>query len=63
MLQVLLRINDRRIVVATDTAKRLTIQQESLEWLQEEQRIRPQNFTLYRIGKLHLSTGDKEMHI
>lgn len=60
LLQQLLRINDMRLVKVTDPEEKLSIQKESLGWLLEKQRLRPRAFTLYRIGKQHLSMGNKE---
>lgn len=59
LLQALLRINDQRIGRAGTPGSRLAIQQESLAWLKEKQRLRPRAFTLYRIAKMQLSMGDK----
>jgi tetratricopeptide (TPR) repeat protein len=59
LLQHLLRINDHRIGQAETPALRLAIQQESLAWLGEQQRLRPSAFTTYRIAKMQLSMGDK----
>ncbi|PKN13756.1 MAG: hypothetical protein CVU69_00865 [Deltaproteobacteria bacterium HGW-Deltaproteobacteria-4] len=59
LLQHLLRINDHRIGRAETPELRLAIQQESLAWLEEQQRLRPGAFTNYRIAKMQLSMGDK----
>jgi tetratricopeptide (TPR) repeat protein len=59
LLQHLLRINDHRIARAETPELRLAIQQESLAWLEEQQRLRPGAFTTYRIAKMQLSMGDK----
>lgn len=60
MLQALLRINDQRIGRAATLEDRLVIQRESLAWLQEQQRLRPNAFVLYRTGKMLLAMGDEE---
>lgn len=62
-LQILLRINDQQVAAEPDKEKQLVMQKESLGWLHEQQRIRPQTFTLYRIGKLYMAMGDKEKAI
>ena len=59
VLQALIRANDQRLGKTPDPQAKATIQHQNLEWLLEEQRIRPQTFTLYRIGKQYLSMGDK----
>jgi tetratricopeptide (TPR) repeat protein len=59
LLQHLLRINDQRIGRVKTDELRLAIRQESLGWLKEQQHLRPSAFTLYRIGKMQLSMGDK----
>lgn len=59
LLQHLLRINDYRIGHEGTPASRLAIQQESLAWLGEQQRLRPSAFTTYRIAKMQLAMGDK----
>lgn len=58
LLQALLRVNDRRIGRAETPEERLAIQQESLAWLREQQRVRPGAFVLYRMGKMQLTMGD-----
>ena len=60
MLQALLKVNDLRCGKTTDLAVRLKIQKESLAWLYEEQKIRPQTFTLYRIAKQQLAMGHRK---
>ena len=60
ILQTLLKINIQRLGMVDDPAERSQIQQESLSWLLEQQRIRPDPFTLYRIGKMQLSSGQRE---
>ncbi|MCF6177762.1 MAG: hypothetical protein L3J63_00015 [Geopsychrobacter sp.] len=59
VLQSLLRVNDQRLSKITDPAGRRVLQKESLAWLQEQQRVRPNAFTLYRLAKQHLSMGQK----
>jgi tetratricopeptide (TPR) repeat protein len=59
VLQALLRTNDQRIGSAETPELRLAIQQESLAWLEEQQRLRPSAFTVYRIAKMQLTMGDK----
>lgn len=59
LLQYLLRINDYRIGREDTPELRLAIQQESLVWLEEQQRLRPGAFTIYRIAKMQLSMGNK----
>ncbi|MGK2905858.1 MAG: tetratricopeptide repeat protein [Desulfuromonadales bacterium] len=59
VLQALLRTNDQRIDRVETPDLRLAIQQESLDWLEEQQRLRPNAFTVYRIAKLQLAMGDK----
>lgn len=59
LLQVLIRMNDQRLAITTEPAARSAIQNESLAWLLEKQRLRPQPFTLYRLGKQYLSMGRK----
>ena len=58
LLQAVLKINDQLLVRATDLETRTSIQQESLRWLHEQQRIRPSAFTLYRIGKQQFALGN-----
>jgi tetratricopeptide (TPR) repeat protein len=60
LLQALLRVNDQRIGRAQTPDLRLAIQNESLVWLEEQQRLRPKAFTLYRIAKMQLSMGDRD---
>jgi protein O-mannosyl-transferase len=59
LLHALLRVNDQRIGRAVTSEERLSIQQESLAWLQEQQRLQPSAFVLYRTGKMLLDVGDK----
>jgi tetratricopeptide (TPR) repeat protein len=59
LLQVLLRTNDQRIGLAETSETRLAIEQESLSWLGEQQRLRPSSFTIYRIAKMQLAMGDR----
>jgi len=59
LLQLLLKINDQRIGEAKTLEEKSTIQQESLGWLNEQQKLSPRSFTLYRMGKLLLSMGRK----
>ncbi|MDZ4184576.1 MAG: hypothetical protein U1D97_06310 [Desulfuromonadales bacterium] len=59
VIQHLLRINDHRIGRAETPELRSAIQKESLTWLEEQQRLCPSAFTIYRIGKMQLSMGDK----
>jgi tetratricopeptide (TPR) repeat protein len=58
LLQALLRINDQRIGRAKTLDLRLAIQRESLTWLNEQQSMQPNAFTLYRIAKMQLSMGN-----
>jgi protein O-mannosyl-transferase len=58
VLQYLIRTNDQRLVETFDPLAKTAIQKESLGWLLEQQRIRPQPFTLYRIGKRYLALGE-----
>ena len=60
VLQSLIRTNDQRLGRVSDPSVRAAIQQESLDWLLEEYRMRPEVFTLYRIGKQYLAMGDKD---
>ncbi len=60
ILQTLLKINNKRLGVVDDPAERNQIKQESLSWLLEQQRIRPNSFTLYRIGKMQSSLGNDQ---
>ncbi|MFA5585839.1 MAG: hypothetical protein WDA02_04770 [Saccharofermentanales bacterium] len=60
VLQYLIRTNDQRLGKTDDPAANATIQEESLTWLLEQQRLRPEAFTLYRIGKQHLAMGNEE---
>jgi len=60
LLQSLIRINDWRLGRTDDLAEKKAIQQETLGWLLEEQRIRPLAFTLYRIGKQYLALDNKK---
>lgn len=59
LVQALLRTNDYRIGREETPELRLAIQQESLVWLEEQQRLRPRAFTLYRIAKMQLAMGNK----
>jgi tetratricopeptide (TPR) repeat protein len=59
LLLVLVKINDARLGTVTEQEK-LEIQRESLDWLLEAQRVRPNAFTRYRIGKYQLQLGDEE---
>jgi hypothetical protein len=59
MLQTLLRINAQRIGRADTPELRLAIQQESIAWLEEQQRLQPKAFTLYRIGKIQFAMNNK----
>ncbi len=59
VLQALLRVNDQLIGRAETPELRFVLQQESLAWLEEQQRLRPSAFTLYRIGKMQLAMGDE----
>ncbi len=59
VLRSLLRTNDQRIASAETPELKLAIQQESLDWLEEQQRLRPNSFTVYRIAKMQFSMGDK----
>lgn len=59
ILQTLVFVNDRRIERAKGPARE-AIQRENLGWLLEQQRVRPDPFTLYRIGKLHIQLGQRE---
>jgi len=63
VLQYLIRTNDKRLVETFDPLAKTAIQKESLGWLLEQQRIRPQPFTLYRIGKKYLSLDDKDQSL
>lgn len=60
ILQTLLRVNDQRLELLTDSAAQQTILRESLSFLDETQRLRPGAFTLYRIGKVQVALGEKE---
>ena len=60
MLQALLKVNDLRCGKTIEPAAKLEIQKESLAWLYEEQKIRPQTFTVYRIAKQQLAMGHKK---
>lgn len=59
LLQQLLRINAQRIGRAETPELKLAIQQESLDWLEGQQRMRPNTFTVYRMAKMQLAMGDK----
>jgi len=61
ILQMLLKINSKRLGKIDNPEEHLQIQQESLKWLLEQQRVKPSPFTLYRIGKMQLSCGNKDM--
>jgi tetratricopeptide (TPR) repeat protein len=60
VLQYLIRTNDQLLGKTDDPAANAAIQEESLTWLLEQQRLRPGAFTLYRIGKQHLAMGNEE---
>jgi tetratricopeptide (TPR) repeat protein len=60
ILQILLKINSKRLGRIENSEERQQVQQESLKWLLEQQRVKPNPFTLYRIGKMQLSCGDKD---
>ena len=60
LLQILLKINSKRLGKINNPDERMQVQQESLKWLLEQQRVRPNPFTLYRIGKMQLSCGNKD---
>jgi len=60
VLQSLIRTNDMRLGKTTDPEVKAAIHQENLDWLLEEQRIRPMAFTLYRIGKRNLALGNED---
>ena len=59
ILQAVLRINQKLIGQMENPEDKLALQIESLAWLQEQQRLRPKAFTLYRIGKMQLAMGDE----
>ena len=59
VLQTLLKINNQRLARTNDHKQRTLIQKESLNWLQEQQRISPDSFTLYRIAKMQHALGDR----
>ena len=59
LLLALIKINDARLGTVTEQ-EQLEIQRESLDWLLEAQRVRPNAFTRYRIGKYQLQLGDEE---
>lgn len=61
LLQTLLKINTLRLGHIDKPEMRRAVQDESLMWLQEQQRLRPNPFTLYRIAKLHLSSGNRQV--
>lgn len=58
LLQLMIRTNDQRLGKVVDAAAKEAIHRENLGWLLEQQGLRPQPFTLYRIGKRYLALGD-----
>lgn len=61
VLQILLKVNDKQLGYESDSARKLAMQKESLQWLQEQKKLKPSPFTDYRIGKKQLVLGlDKE---
>lgn len=61
ILQLLLKVNDKQLGHERDPARKLAMQNESLQWLQEQKELKPSAFTDYRIGKKQLVLGlDKE---
>jgi len=60
VLQSLIRTNDMRLGKVSDETKRREIHQQNLEWLLEEQRLRPGPFIKYRIAKRYLALGEIE---
>jgi len=60
VLQTLLKINNQRLARTNNQQTQTLIQRESLSWLLEQQRIRPDAFTLYRIAKIQQALGDQE---
>jgi tetratricopeptide (TPR) repeat protein len=60
LLQWLIRINDQRLGKTDDSSVKTAILQESLDWLLEQQQIRPSPFILYRVGKKYLALGQEE---
>ena len=59
VLQFLIRTNGQLLSRSPDPQQKELLQQEIVDWLLEEQRIRPRTFTLYRIGKAYLALGEK----
>lgn len=60
LLQLLIKVNNDRLGKISDQALRVEILSENIGWLTEQQQLRPNPFTLYRIGKQYLMLGDKE---
>jgi len=60
VLQALIRTNDRRLGKTLAPEEKAAIHRQNLEWLLEEQHLRPGPFTLYRIGKRYLALGRKK---
>jgi len=61
ILQLLLKVNTKRLGEISNSGERKQIQRESLTWLLAQQRVKPSPFTLYRIGKMELSCGHKDL--
>ncbi|MCP3177405.1 glycosyltransferase family 39 protein [Desulfuromonas sp. KJ2020] len=59
VLQSLIRVNDMRLGKEDTPEGKAVIHRENLDWLLEQQRLKPQVFTLYRIGKRYLALEDE----
>ncbi|MDY0213498.1 MAG: hypothetical protein RBR06_10890 [Desulfuromonadaceae bacterium] len=57
ILQLLLKVNDKQLGQVLDPARKLVMQNESLEWLLEQKELKPSPFADYRIGKKQLVLG------
>jgi tetratricopeptide (TPR) repeat protein len=63
VLQHLLKLNSLALSKAEGESEKERLRQESLTWLEEQLRLRPDAFTHYRIGKMRLALGESDAAI